>query len=263
MRPLRRRSLSLVALAAFFALAALRAAPAGAQEDPDRRAKAAAHFKQGQAYFQREDFDRALAEYQAAFDLSAEPSLIFNIALCHDRAKRPEQALAAFRRYLELVPDGAVADEAREEISKLVPVVEKIVSDRAAEEKRQREEATRREEAARRDREARAEARARAMRVPRYVVIGGAVVAAAGATVHVLSWRTRGRLQDAPGPDAYYDDRDTFALQRGLAIGLYAAGAATIVTGLVLGLVRRPDEGPQISAALVPGGATVTVGWSR
>src|SRR5262245_26562461 len=100
----------------FAAIAVLALAPVTARAEPDRaaRARAAAHVKQGKAFFQIGDFDHAIAEYQAALDLSAEPSLIFNIALCHDRANRPEQALDAFRSFLERVPDGAVADEARE-----------------------------------------------------------------------------------------------------------------------------------------------------
>lgn len=249
-----------LAVAALVALLALGAAPAGAQPTPDDRAKAEASFKQGQAYFQRGDYDRAIAEYQAAFELSAEPSLLFNIALCHDRASRPEEALQGYRRYLELVPDGTVADEARDEIARLTPIVDQLAAERAA--RAAAEEARQREEAARRAPPP--PPPPGPSRVPLYVVVAGAAVAAAGATAHVLAWRTRGRLEDAPGPDAYFADRDTFELQRGVAVAGYAAGAVTIATGLILGVtVFRGREAPQISAALAPGGAMVAVGWSR
>jgi len=231
------------------------AKPAGAKPDADGRAKAAAHFKQGQAFFQREDYDHALAEYQAAFDLSAEPLLVFNIALCHDRSNRPEQALEGFRHYLASAPNGPVADEAREDVARLVPIVDKITADRAAAEARRREEA------------ARIAAlppppRPQPSRVPRYVMVAGAAVAVIGATSHVLAWRTRDRLTNASDPDGYFSARDTFGLERGVAIGAYAAGAATIATGLILSLVLPPRVGLEVSAAVTPGSAAVAVGWS-
>jgi tetratricopeptide (TPR) repeat protein len=230
--------------------------PAGAQRDPANREKAAAHFRQGQAFFQAQDYDRALAEYQAAFDLSGEPLLIFNIALCHDRANRPEQALQDFRRYLEHMSTGPVADEAREDVARLVPIVDKIVADRKTDEARRHDEAGRRDAA-------RAKAEARANHVRLYVVAAGAVVAAVGATSHVLAWRTRDQMKNAPDPDAYFAARDTFKLERGVAIGAYAAGAVTIATGFILGRVLRPRDGVEVSASILPGGAALAVGWSR
>jgi tetratricopeptide (TPR) repeat protein len=257
----RPNSLAFARLVAFVTLAMLatfRAAPAGAEPTADGRAKAAAHFKQGQAYFQLNDYDRALAEYQAAFELSAEPLLIFNIALCHDRANRPEQALQDFQRYLSTAPNGPVADEAREDVARLVPIVEKLTADRRTAEARQRDETAKRAA----DR-AKAQAQERPDRVRRYVVLAGAAVAVIGATFHVLSWRTRDRLVNAPDPESYFSDRDTFKLERGIAIGGYAAGAVTIATGLILGRVLRPRDEVQVSVTVTAGGAGVAVGWAR
>lgn len=240
------------------------AAPAGAapapSPDADNRAKAAAHFRQGQAFFQRGDYDHALAEYQAAFELSAEPLLVFNIALCHDRANRPEQALENFRRYLAQAPNGPVADEARDDVARLTPIVDKLVADRAA--ARAAEDARQREAAATRP-AGPPRPPAQPSRVPRYVMVAGGVAVLVGATAHVLAWRTRDRLVNAPDPDAYFSDRDTFGLERGVAIGGYAVGAATIATGLVLGLVMRPRGGLEVSVAPTPGGAAMSVGWSQ
>jgi tetratricopeptide (TPR) repeat protein len=233
---------------------------ASADADADARAKAAAHFKQGQAFFQRADYDRALTEYQAAFELSEEPSLIFNIALCHDRAPRPDLALAAFRRYLELAPNGSVADEAREDVARLTPIVDRLIAERAAQDasRREREAAARHSTAA--PLPAPPPARSHA---PRYVMAAGAAVLAIGATAHVLAWRTRGRLTAAPDPDAYFTDRATFETERGLAIGAYAIGAATLATGLILERVLGSRSRVEISIAVAPDASTVAVAWSR
>lgn len=248
-------AVAVIGLAALLAGPAARSARADAAADT--RAKAAAHFKQGQAFFQHADYDRALAEYQAAYELSAEPLLVFNIALCHDRAQRPEPALQAFQRYLELAPNGAVADEARDDVARLAPIVDRLAAERAA-------------EAARRTPPAVIAPippppvpPPAPSRIPRYVMLAGAGVVAIGVTAHALAWRTRGQLSSAPDPDAYYTDLDSFRLERGVAIGAYAVGALTLATGLVLDRVLRPRAGLEVSVGVVPGGAAIAVGWAR
>jgi tetratricopeptide (TPR) repeat protein len=256
----RRRSLAPLARLVLLALLALLAAPVAAQPaPPDERSKASSHFKLGQTYYKSGDYDRAITEYKAAFELSKEPSLIFNIALCHDRAQRPEEALKEYRLYLDLAPNGDVADEARDEVARLTPIVDKRAADRKA--------AQAAEEAARRERERR-EVMSRppppASRVPLYIMGAGALVVAVGGVSHVLALRTRGELETAPDIDIYFADRDTFKLQRNVAIGAYAVGGAAVLTGLVLKLtVFRQRGAPEVSAALSPHGALVTMGWSR
>jgi tetratricopeptide (TPR) repeat protein len=171
---------------------------ASAQPTAGDRAKAASHFKQGQLYFKDADYDRALAEYEAAYALSPEPLLIFNIALCHDRAQRPEKALENFRRYLDLAPNGQVADEAREDVARLTRVVDAIVAKRTEEERATAEqraareaEAARKADEERRAREAataadsarrarEASAIERRARIERWAAYGSFVVGAAG-----------------------------------------------------------------------------------
>lgn len=251
----------MTARAAWLAVAVVAAVAAVAPRDARADdANARSHFRQGLAFFRAGDYDRAISEYQLSYDLSPQPDLIFDIALCHDRAGRPEQALQSYRRYLELAPDGRVAEEAREDIARLTPIVDKLAADRAAEEARRREEAARQAELAR----PRPTPRDHPSRASRYIVVAGAALAAAGATTHVLAWRTRDRMIHAPDPESYFGDRDTFVLERKLAIGAYAAGALTVAAGLILGgTVLRTGDGPQLSAALTPGGAAVTMAWSR
>lgn len=253
--PLLRRASSRVAMAVAV-VAALAARPGLTQAQPDvARSRAAEHYKQGVVYFQRGEHDRALAEYQAAFDLSAEPSLVFNIALCHDRAGRPEEAVAAYRRYLALAPEGDVAGEAREEVARLTILIERERAARAAAEARRRElEALRPPPAP---------PPPPPPRAPRYLIAGGSALVAAGGVVHVLAWRARGRAEDAADPDTYYRERDALRARRTAAIALYAVGAATAATGLVLAAALGRERRPTLAAAPIDGGAVVTVGWSR
>ncbi len=117
---------------------------------PDATAikKANGHFKLGQEFFKSGQWDRAIVEYQAALDLTGEPLMVFNIALAHDRAGRPEQALAGYLTYLDANPEGAIADEARGYVAKLSRVVDKLEQDRAREAARKAEAAKRVQEAA-------------------------------------------------------------------------------------------------------------------
>lgn len=251
-------------LAAAVALVSLAVVPALGQVQTPERAQAAAHTRQGQAYFGRGDYDRAIAEYQAAFDLSNEPSLIFNIALCYDRTDRPEQALQAFERYLELAPGGSVADEAHNDVARLVPVVEKIRAERAAAEARRRDDEARRRAEARAAAEREERTAARRTTIARGFLIAGAAFVAAGGTAHVLAWRTRDRLTGEPSADAYFDDHRSFTTQRELAIAGYAIGAAALATGAIFALtVHHPSDAPRVSAAIVPGGAAMVIAWSR
>lgn len=261
------RPLAILAVVAAVATLAPRAAHAQDAET-DARAQAAAHVRQGQAYFQRADFDRALAEYQTALDLSAEPSLIFNIALCHDRANRPEEALKMFQRYLELAPNGSVAEEARGDVARLTPIVEKIVADREAEQRRQREEAARRAEADRRAEVALRQAVAanRRARLARYLIAGGGMVAGAGGIIYFLAHQHADGVANDKDPAHYLDDRHTLLLERDIAYGAYAVGGVALAAGLVLALTARhagASDGAQLSAAITPGGATLSVVWSR
>jgi tetratricopeptide (TPR) repeat protein len=255
------RSLAILAVFALVAAlapgAAQAQAPVPAESDP--RALAAAHVRQGQAFFEHRDFDRALAEYQTALELSAEPSLIFNIALCHDRANRPEEALRMFQRYLELAPGGSVADEARGDVARLTPIVEEIVADRNAEQARQREAAAQRADADQRAEVALRSAAAtnRRARIARYLLVGGGMVAAAGGVAYYLANQHLDRVRIDYDPAQYLDDRHGIVVERNVAYAAYAVGGAALAAGLVLALTARgAGDGARLSAA-------ISVAWSR
>jgi len=248
------------------ALAVAQGATAAAQPGQGTRARAAARFKQGQEFFKARDYDHAIAEYEAAYQLSSEPALIFNIALCHDRAGRAEPALAAFQRYLELAPRGDLADEAREDVARLTAIVDAIRARQAAEaaaraEQARTTEAARTAEAAERDRadRERRDARRRALadraaglerrsRVERWTGIAGGVLGAASlavATSYGLDARSAANaITDHRGP---WTDRDLAREAEGQAaqtrvIVFTSLGGAAVIGGSILYLLGRGHD---------------------
>lgn len=69
--------------------------------------EARALFNAGAAAFDAGRFEDALWSFQRAYDRSGRAQLLYNVAQCHDRLRQDDQALAAFERYLELVPTAA------------------------------------------------------------------------------------------------------------------------------------------------------------
>src|SRR5690606_37042007 len=92
--------LRVVAAAATLALGMAAATPAArAQGAGDPVATYESHVRRGTELFQAEDFAGARGEFQAAYDLHAEPTLLFNIASTHRREGDVETAVEVYRRF--------------------------------------------------------------------------------------------------------------------------------------------------------------------
>lgn len=76
-------------------------APPSLGEDAEARAL----FEAGRAAYSDGRFEDALGHFRRAHELSDRPRLLFNIANTAERLRRDEQALDAYERYLEQVPD--------------------------------------------------------------------------------------------------------------------------------------------------------------
>jgi len=91
--------------------------PASAQATPTAAAEAEARalFTAGQAAFAEGRFDHAAEYFARAYELSRRPVLLYNLGTAYDRLRRDAEALAAFERYLQELPDApdAVAINAR------------------------------------------------------------------------------------------------------------------------------------------------------
>jgi tetratricopeptide (TPR) repeat protein len=77
--------------------------PAAAQDAAVDEARAA--FEAGQIAYGAGRFAEALSYFERAYELTEEPDLLYNVATVHDRLRHDEEALAAYRAYLEARPD--------------------------------------------------------------------------------------------------------------------------------------------------------------
>lgn len=90
--------------------------PASAQD----YAAAGQHFDAAQEAFQKADYRRAAAEYQAAYQITKDSALLMSIGESWQRAGEATRALEAYRAYLKAQPDASD----RAEIEKRVAALE-------------------------------------------------------------------------------------------------------------------------------------------
>ena len=86
-------------------LGMLCAAPASAQTP--QVAEARSVFEAGQVAFDDGRYADALGYFQRSYALSHLPELLFNIALCQDRLRNDNAAMAAYEHYLDQMPNAA------------------------------------------------------------------------------------------------------------------------------------------------------------
>ena len=104
--------------------------------------------------------------------------------------------------------------------------------------------------------------------VGRNVVFAGLGIAALGAIVHATWYKSEldelEASQFPPDVLRYDAHADAYERARYVTVGLYAAGAITVIVGVVLHASRKPDEaGPSVSLTPTTGGGIVAVEWSR
>jgi hypothetical protein len=89
---------------------------------------AKAEYEGGRILYGDKDYVSAISKFQRAYELSSDPRLLFNIAVCQKNLRKYSKMLATVRRYLE---DGAAilsADD-KEQAQEIVETVEAFVSE--------------------------------------------------------------------------------------------------------------------------------------
>lgn len=101
----------------------------------------------------------------------------------------------------------------------------------------------------------------------RNVAFVGLGVIAVGAVIHATWYRSELQeleaAQSPPDPDRYFAHADSYRTARYVTVGLYGAGALTVIAGLVLHATSRDEQGARVSVVPTRGGGMVSVGWSR
>jgi hypothetical protein len=96
----RSRTRAVISLAVALALALPPRISAADDPTPEQIEQARAHFQQGVKLAGETDFRAAIIEFQRAYDIAPNWSILFNIAQCHYELLEYAGALATFERYL-------------------------------------------------------------------------------------------------------------------------------------------------------------------
>lgn len=83
-------------------LTLLRSRIDGAEEGED---PFEARMLSGRRAYGRGDFEGAIEDFQAAFDIEPKPAAVYNVAKSYEKMARYQDALVYYARYLELAPD--------------------------------------------------------------------------------------------------------------------------------------------------------------
>ena len=81
------------------------------------------HFKLGEEYHNRADYEKALEHFTRSHELSRKPALLFNMARCNELLGEHERAIELYTRFLK--HDPPQADLVRERVTNLSKLVEK------------------------------------------------------------------------------------------------------------------------------------------
>jgi hypothetical protein len=98
---------------------ALSGAPRPAHADAGA---ARAHFDKGRAYFQVDEYRKAIEEFKAAHVEKPDPAFLYNIAECYRHLGEIQEALTFYRRFLSVAPSN---DRSRGAVEKRVAELQK------------------------------------------------------------------------------------------------------------------------------------------
>lgn len=99
-----------------------------AEEDPNSaRNQARQHAAQGREFYESEQYEQALTEYQAAYDLAPAPGVLFNMGQCYRHLGDLPRALTYYERYLSDAPEA----RNREAVEELIELCRAELSDQS------------------------------------------------------------------------------------------------------------------------------------
>jgi tetratricopeptide (TPR) repeat protein len=98
------RSAPWLAMSAFLLIIVIASADSKAQTPPTSDAKE--HYRRGTAAYNLGKYATAAQEYEAAYEITLDPALLFNVAQSYRLAGDAKKALLTYRSYLRAAPTG-------------------------------------------------------------------------------------------------------------------------------------------------------------
>ena len=214
------------------------------RQPPTLRDAAKAHFRDGLAFFQSEQFGPAIVEFRAAWELSGERDLLHNLSWACEKAGRVIEAKDYASRYLAQsrgTEDEAMAERRVKFLSSRYPDAEAAPATTAPEAKPsaapEANPPTTAQAATVATDSPKPSVKRRPLAIGLLVGGGAALVVSAG-----LAGGAMGAWAEAANPDTYFDRWQSLN-SRGQALSIVsgvfgAVGVGLIVPGIVL--VKRP-----------------------
>lgn len=214
------------------------------RQPPTLRDAAKAHFRDGQAFFQSEQFGPAIVEFRAAWELSGERDLLHNLSWACEKAGRVIEAKDYASRYLAQsrgTEDEAMAERRVKFLSGRYPDAEAAPATTAPEAKPsaapEANPPTTAQAATVATDSPKPSVKRRSLAIGLLVGGGAALAVSAG-----LAGGAIGAWAEAANPDTYFDRWQSLN-SRGQALSIVsgvfgAVGVGLIVPGVVL--VKRP-----------------------
>jgi hypothetical protein len=90
-------------------------------KDPidEKREKAAQIFVEAEAAYKLQKYDDSLKGFQEAYELTSEPSLLFNIAQCYRQLNRLDEARKAYQSFIRDAPTNPLLPNATERLKEI------------------------------------------------------------------------------------------------------------------------------------------------
>lgn len=89
---------------------------------------AKAEYEAGRVLYADKDYPNAIVKFQRAYELSSDPRLLWNVAVCEKNLRRYSRMLATIQRYQREAAELLTAEE-REQAAEIIKTVEAFVSE--------------------------------------------------------------------------------------------------------------------------------------
>lgn len=110
-------------------VAVLACAGAARAQNDEQTARARTHFEAGRALYQLGNFDEALREFAAGYQLVPKPQFLLNLGQCYRKLDDLQKAREMYQRYLH---DAPATDPERPQAEQILVEIDRQIADKKA-----------------------------------------------------------------------------------------------------------------------------------